>query len=182
MTRRPSPARFNIALALIVGCSAAAYAAQAEPNSAGDIPDTQAFVTYRPPGGRYRIDVPEGWARSTHGQDVAFRSKLDAVSIALRHIDGPPPVATLVKEAVASQPHATVLETRRAHLTKGDATLVRFTSRSQPDPVTEKSVELANDAYFFYRDHRLVKVVLSAPVGADNADQWQRVAKSFAWQ
>src|SRR4051794_21026165 len=51
----------------------------AEVSPAGDIPDNQAFVAYRPPGAGYSVKVPEGWARSASGRAVAFTDKLNTI-------------------------------------------------------------------------------------------------------
>jgi len=51
-----------------------------------------------------------------------------------------------------------------------------------PDPVTGKSLPLANESYFFARGKRHVALVLSAPVGADNVDQWKKLAESLRWK
>ncbi|HKV45002.1 MAG TPA: hypothetical protein VJT32_10075, partial [bacterium] len=42
----------------------------AEVSPAGDIPDTQVFVTFMSGAGGYKLSVPEGWARTTSGPDV----------------------------------------------------------------------------------------------------------------
>lgn len=181
--RRTTP--IGVAILAAALCAGVALAQQAEPNSAGDIPDNQAFVTYRSPSGAYQLDVPEGWGRSAHGSDVEFRSKLDSVSVTLRRVAGAPQQLALRAAAVDSCPASrkpAVTEARSMHVGSASATLVRFTCRSVPDPVTDKSVVLANEAYFFYRSGRLARVLLSAPTGADNADQWTRIVKSFRWQ
>jgi hypothetical protein len=172
-------------LAISLACSGGALAGATEPNSAGDIPDSQAFVTFRSPSGGYLLDVPEGWARSVHGPDVQFRSKLDAVAVSLRRVAGVPSEEDLRAAAVDGLPasrKAMVQRVRRLRVGGADVTLVHFVCHSEPDPVTERSVELGNDAYLFYRDHRSARILLSAPVGADNADQWNRIVKSFRWR
>ena len=56
--------------------------ASPEVNSAGDIPHSQVFVTYRSSPG-YSIKVPEGWARSEQPGSVGFSGKYNAVQIDL---------------------------------------------------------------------------------------------------
>ena len=53
--------------------------------------------------------------------------------------------------------------------------------RSLEDPVTNKRVRLENVAYFFYRNGKEVTLTVWAPQGADNVDQWNRMANSFRW-
>src|SRR3954452_163495 len=53
-----------------VGRTPAADANTPEVNPAGDIPDTQAYVAYSPPGAGFSVKVPEGWSRTTAGRAV----------------------------------------------------------------------------------------------------------------
>src|SRR5438874_7767621 len=52
-----------------------------EVNPPGDIPDTQAFVSYSNASGGYKLDVPEGWARTETASSVSFVSKFDGVKV-----------------------------------------------------------------------------------------------------
>ena len=52
-----------------------------EVNPAGDIPDNQAYVAFTPPGGRFSVKVPEGWAQRTAGGAVSFTDKLNTIRI-----------------------------------------------------------------------------------------------------
>src|SRR3954454_10986791 len=52
-----------------------------ESSPPGDIPDNQAFVAYRPPGGGFSVKVPEGWSRIAKGGAVTFTDKLNAISM-----------------------------------------------------------------------------------------------------
>jgi hypothetical protein len=47
--------------------------------------------------------------------------------------------------------------------------------------VTNKAIRLENERYFFWKGGKLATLTLSAPYGADNADQWLLMAKSFRW-
>ena len=60
-------------------------------------------------------------------------------------------------------------------------TSATYASDSERNPVTNKVIRVDNECYFLWKDGKLATLTLSAPAGADNADQWQRVAKSFAW-
>src|SRR4051812_23193328 len=76
-------------LGLLAGCGSSSSGGsttpvnpnQADVSPAGDIPDNQAYVPYRPPGGGYTVKVPEGWARSAQGGVVTFTDKLNSVQI-----------------------------------------------------------------------------------------------------
>src|SRR5437868_14656234 len=52
-----------------------------EVNPPGDIPDTQAFVSYTNSPGGFRLEVPEGWARTENGPSVSFVNKFDGVKV-----------------------------------------------------------------------------------------------------
>src|ERR1700694_4777256 len=52
----------------------------AEPNAAGDIPVTQAFVRYTAPAG-YSLLVPEVWSRTVRGDTVTFSSHFDGLTV-----------------------------------------------------------------------------------------------------
>ena len=54
---------------------------QTESNPPGDIPDQQVFVAYAPPGAHFSVKVPEGWARSTTAQGIAFTDKLNSITV-----------------------------------------------------------------------------------------------------
>jgi hypothetical protein len=63
----------------------------------------------------------------------------------------------------------------------GPAVLITYTSNSDPNSVTGKQVRLENNRYLFFKNGKLATLTLSAPAGADNVDQWARIAHSFRW-
>ena len=67
--------------------------AAAAGTSSGDIPDTQAFVTYSSPN-RYTILFPEGWSRTQTGSTVTFTWNYDGEQITLKKPSGTPQAAT----------------------------------------------------------------------------------------
>jgi hypothetical protein len=156
-----------------------------EKNPPGDIPDTQVFVAYRSADGQYQLEVPEGWARSTQGADVSFVDKLDGIRVAITRAPAAPTaarartneVATLLKSGRAVQ----VDKVQDVQLPADAAVLVEYSSNSDPDPVTNKQVRLENNMYLFFQNGKLATLTLWAPLGADNVDQWQRIAQSFRW-
>lgn len=169
--------------ALDPGGQQAVAAAQ---NPAGDIPDTQTFVSYNSASGGYVLDVPEGWARTENGGDVRFVSTLDGVEVTLSSAASAPTAASARgNEVAALQKSGRAVQVRKVQdvqLSGGPAVLVDYTSNSGPDPVTDKQVRLENNAYLFFKNGKLATLTLWAPLGADNVDQWQRMAKSFRWQ
>jgi hypothetical protein len=157
----------------------------AESNPPGDISDTQAFVSYSSAAGGYSLDSPEGWARSVHGSNVSFIDKFDgtSVTIALAPARSHAPDAThsaidaLQRSARAGRD----FQISPSKLPGGAAVVVTFTSNSNPDQVTGKRVRLENRAIVFERGPKTATILLWAPLGADNVDQWNRIGSSFRW-
>jgi len=158
-----------------------------EVNPPGDIPDTQAFVNYTNSAGGYRLDVPEGWARTEKGSTVSFVNKFDGVSAEVSLS----PASSVKNAASARANEAKVIQAQGRAVTitgvsdvklpGGNAVVVKYTSNSEPNAVTNKKVRLENETYLFFKNGKEAKVTLWAPQGADNVDQWQRMAKSFRW-
>ena len=158
-----------------------------EVNPPGDIPDSQAFINYANTAGKYQLDVPEGWARTENGPSVSFVNKFDGVKVDV----GVTPVArknaATVRsdeaKALQAQGHAvTISAVNDVKLPAGDAVVIKYTSNSEPNAVTNKKVRLENETYLFFRNGQEAMLTLWAPQGADNVDQWQRMSKSFRWK
>lgn len=156
-----------------------------EVNPPGDIPDSQAFVKYTNTAGGYQLEVPEGWARTETGGDVTFVNKFDGVSVAIYPVTAAPTAASVrTNEAklIQSQGRAvTITSVSDVNLPSGKAVVIKYTSNSEPNPVTNKRVRLENVAYVFYRNGKEATLTVWAPQGADNVDQWNRMANSFRW-
>lgn len=157
-----------------------------EQNPAGDIPDTQAFVPYASAPGGYVLDVPEGWARSTDAANVRFESKLDGLSVTISAATTAPTAASArdheVAALVAAGRAMTVSSVDDVTLPSGGAVLIKSTANSNPDAVTNKQVRLEQNIYLLFKDGKLATLTLWATLGADNVDQWQRIATSFRWK
>lgn len=156
-----------------------------EVNPPGDIPDTQAFIVYKSAQGGYSLDVPEGWSRTESGANVSFVDKLDGVKLSLTPAASAPDAATArsvqAREIQQSGRAVQITSVEDAKLPGGTAVRIKYTSNSDPNPVTNKQVRLENEAYLYFRNGTLATLTLWAPKGADNADQWQRMSKSFRW-
>lgn len=157
-----------------------------EKNPPGDIPDSQVFITYTSPAGRYAVEAPEGWARVEHGTDVEFTDKFDGEQVALSRQATPPTVSSVQREqAPALQHHGRAVKVqgvKTKSMPHGNAVVyVVYTSNSAPDPVTGKQIRLDNVTYYYYHQGTLAALTLWAPHGADNADQWKRISESFRW-
>jgi hypothetical protein len=155
-----------------------------EVNPPGDIPDSQVFVTYSSPAG-FAIKVPEGWAMTERHDGARFTDKYNSVDISVvPAASAPTPERVRREEAVILAKNGRAVRIsaiRRVTLPAGSAVLIVYTSNSEPNLVTDKQIRLENNRYLFYREGREAALSLSAPAGADNADQWQLMANSFRW-
>ncbi len=160
-------------------------AAAVEKNPPGDIPDNQVFVLYRSPLG-FSIKVPEGWARHETTGSVTFTDKYNTVGITVSSRAQPPTLDDLrareVNQLKQTGSAVSVPTVKAVRLPSGSALVVSYASNSERNAVTNKAIRLDNDRYFFWKDGKLATLTLSAPSGADNADQWQLMARSFGWR
>ncbi|MGI9091608.1 MAG: hypothetical protein ACR2GG_10955 [Gemmatimonadaceae bacterium] len=156
-----------------------------EKSPPGDIPDTQAFVTYTSQQGNYKVEVPEGWARTAKAGDASFVNKLDGMSVTLKNSSRAPSVGSVRKNQVPTlkkaQRAVQITHIQSVNTPAGQAVLIKYTSNSNPDPVTGKQVRLENNSYLFFKNGKLATLRLYAPLGADNVDQWNRISQSFRW-
>jgi hypothetical protein len=140
-----------------------------ENSPAGDIPDNQAYVAYRPPGAGFSVKVPEGWARRTTGRAVTFTDKLNSVRL----------------EARAAGPSLTAApaqgKSSKVKRTAGTAVRITYLADGAPDPVTGKRRRNAVERYVFVHGGRAAVLTLSGPKGADNVDPWRLVTDSLRW-
>ena len=157
-----------------------------EVNPPGDIPDTQAFVKYSSQAGGYALDVPEGWARTENGTDVNFVNKYDGVKVTVTPAAAVPTTASVrATEAkqIQSQGHAvTITSVSEVNPPAGKGVVVKYTSNSDSNAVTNKVVRLENESYIYFHNGKEAALTMWAPQGADNADQWNRMSKSFRWR
>ena len=160
-----------------------------EVNPPGDIPDSQAFVKFTNSTGGYKLEVPEGWAQMAappeYSSDVTFINKYDGVSVHISPVATPPTAASAqtneVKQIQSHGRAVTVTGVSGANVPAGKAVVIKYTSNSDPNPVTNKRVRLENATYVFYRNGKEAMLAMWAPLGADNVDQWNRMANSFRW-
>jgi hypothetical protein len=160
------------------------FAAQQEKNPPGDIPDSQVFVSYQSPLG-LSLKVPEGWARTERADGARFADKYNVVDVSVT------PAAVAPSEASARSVELPALvkagnnvepgKVDSVTLKGGPAIRIRYKADSEPNPVTHRQLRQEHERYLFYRDGRQAALDLSAPVGADNVDQWQLMANSVRW-
>lgn len=157
----------------------------AETNPVGDIPDSTAFVAFRPQPGQYEIKVPEGWARSMDGNAFVFTDKLNSVRMETMPAATAPTVdsarANEIPPIQAAGRRFSLQNVAMAHRKAGDAVLITYKADSPVDPVTNKVVPDAVERYEFWHAGTEAVVTLSGPVNADNVDPWRTVTDSFRW-
>lgn len=185
------PLFLMLALSLSLTVTPLALAAKPGPQTApethpvGDIPDAQAFVRYANPAGGYSLEVPEGWARGGTGAAVSFSSKLGQVEVGATP-GGAPSVASVRAGVLATlgqaDPSLRVTLLKPVQLPAGPAILARFTSTGPVNDVTGRRTPLENDLYVLGRANRQLTLRMWAPVGSDNVDAWNRVARSLVWR
>lgn len=151
----------------------------------GDIPDSTAFVAYRPGSGQYEVKVPEGWARTVTRAAVVFSDKLNIISIWTTRAAAAPTVASaraVEIPAIRHPVHGFALTGVSAvSRPAGNAVLIRYSADSRPDQVTGKVYKDTFERYEFYRNGTEAVVLLGGPAGADNVDPWRTVTTSFRW-
>jgi hypothetical protein len=150
----------------------------------GDIPDSTAFIAYRPPAGQYQVRVPEGWARTVSGSGVSFADKLNTISVTL--VSGKAPTTASarsveVPKIASAGRHFALAGVSTVARPAGSAVLIRYSVDSAPDQVTGKVYPDAVERYEFYRNGVEAIVTLSCPKGSDNVDAWRTVTTSFTW-
>ncbi len=152
---------------------------------AGDIPDTQAFVKYRSTQGGYELEVPEGWAQSITATGISFTDKFNNIQVQLAQAKTTPSVASVrSNEVVTLQQTGNAVQdvkVQSTQLASGTAILITYSANSDANAVTGKQIRLENNRYLFFHNGKLATLTLSAPLGADNVDQWARIARSFRW-
>ena len=156
----------------------------AEKSPPGDIPDNQAFVTFRSALG-FSVKVPEGWARRESAGAVNFSDKYNALQLAVAPQPAAPTLASLKAGEIAAleqSPKAVrVASVKALALPAGPAFVVHYGINSDPNAVTNKAIRLDSATYYLWKAGKLAMLTVSAPAGADNADQWLLMARSFTW-
>jgi hypothetical protein len=159
---------------------AAEVPAKPEKNPPGDIPDDQAFIAYASPLG-FEFKVPEGWARTDRADGVVFADKFGKIEVTVAA--GDPPTPKRAADAVKASLRAVeIKKAETADRPAGRAVYVAFDSNSELNAVTNKQIRLENDRYLFAKGGKIASITFSAPKGADNADQWLMMSKSFQWR
>jgi hypothetical protein len=151
----------------------------------GDIPDTQVYVPYSPPGGGYSVKVPEGWSRSSSGGAVVFTDNLNSIRLESMPANKAPTVSTAQKSLVAQLSHSvngfSTPKVSTVSRSAGPAVLITYFAWGKPNPVTGKKPPEAVERYIFFHKGKEVILTLSGEKNADNVDPWRTVTNSLRY-
>jgi hypothetical protein len=149
----------------------------------GDIPDTQVYVAYSPPGGGYSVKIPEGWSRSNSGGATVFTSNLNSIRLEAVPTSKAPTVASAKQSLVPQLSHNvngfSTPKVSRVSRTAGPAVLITYFAWGKPNPVTGKKPPQAVERYIFFHKGKEVILTLSGEKNADNVDPWRTVTNSL---
>lgn len=182
--------KWILAAALVVfpigvrAVGAAEQPVHAEKNPPGDIPDHQVFVAYKSPLG-FALQVPEGWSRADRPDGARFTDKYNIIDVSVAQ-NGTAPTAQSVQshqaaELAASGRAVKIASVKDVKLKHWPAVRIAYSSNSDPNPVTNKQIRLEHERFIFFKDGKTATIDFAAPLGADNADQWQLMSNSFQW-
>jgi hypothetical protein len=151
----------------------------------GDIPDTQVYVPYSPPGGGYSVKVPEGWSRSSSGGAVVFTDNLNSIRLESMPASRAPTVSTAQKILVPQLSHSvdgfSTPKVSTVSRSAGPAVLITYFAWGKPNPVTGKKPPEAVERYIFFHKGKEVILTLSGEKNADNVDPWRTVTNSLRY-
>jgi hypothetical protein len=160
----------------------AEQAVPAEKNPPGDIPDTQVFVQYQ--GAGVTMKVPEGWARTDEAAGAIFADKYNGLEVTTITSTAPLTAASVTnneaKSLAAGRGAIKITSVKDVKLDGGMAVRVDYSANSAPNPVTNKQIRLEEVRFYLQGSGGHVAVLdMSAPLGADNVDQWNLMANSL---
>jgi len=177
-------------LAAACGSSGSRKAAAPNPNAGevtppGDIPDNQVFVRYSPAGAGYTLEYPEGWVQQHADGTTTFTKNLNKIAVTSTARGAAPTTAGVERVDVSklrSTPGFELVKVDTVMRSAGRAIHIVYGATSTPDPVTLKRVALDGERYLFWRNGKLVTIILETPHGSDNVDAWRTITNSFAWR
>jgi hypothetical protein len=165
------------------GAGAGALSAEAKSAATGDIPDNQTYLTYKSPSEGFSMLYPEGWALKGNGRDVTISDKNNIVHILLSSAGAPTAasVSSELGELKRANPTLTFSAPSTIQLKSGPALKASYSTRSEPNPVTGKSVLLLVDRYELSKGAKRATIDLGTPQGVDNVDAYRKMIDSFQW-
>jgi hypothetical protein len=157
---------------------------EAQAAATGDIPDNQVYVVFSNTRAGYSIKYPEGWAQSGSGNRVTIYDKNNLVRTVVQP-GGEPTLAEVSAELralKATTPSLRFQPPQRVRISGRPAIKVVYITKSAPNPVTNKRVELTVDRYYLAQGGKRAIIDLGTPVGVDNVDGYRLMVQSFRWR
>lgn len=166
------------------GQGSGALTAEAQQAAAGDIPDNQAFLTYRNATAGYSTKYPEGWAQRGSGPHVTFQDKNNLVRIDIAKGSTVTTQGARAELGRLKQSTPSLSFEQPTQLTAGGNQVVKvvYSTRSAPNPVTGKRVTLVVDRYYVAGAGKHAVIDLGTPQGVDNVDAYRLMIESFRWR
>ena len=156
-------------------------AVRPEKNPPGDIPDDQVFITYSSPEG-FSLKVPEGWSRTDLPHGARFSDKYNTIQVTVALTSSQPDAmgegAQEADEMRKSAAAVVINSVRDVKLEGGPAVAIVYKRNSEANAVTNKKIRLEAERYLVFGHGKLVTLDMTAPAGADNADQWRLMSNS----
>jgi len=156
-------------------------AVRPEKNPPGDIPDDQVFITYSSPEG-FSLKVPEGWPRTDLPHGARFSDKYNTIQVTVALTSSQPDAtgegAKEADEMRKSAAAVVINSVRDVKLEGGPAVAIVYKRNSEANAVTNKKIRLEAERYLVFGHGKLVTLDMTAPAGADNADQWRLMSNS----
>jgi hypothetical protein len=179
-TTRPA----TTTLAPAPASGAGALSPEAQATATGDVPDNQVFLTFSNRAAGYSIKYPEGWAQRGSSGVVVFQDKNNLVKITVSRATPPSigSVTAAMKRLAKGSPSLRFAAPTSFALRGSSAVKVVYSTRSAPNPVTGKRVELVVDRYYVSHAGRVAVVDLGTPSGVDNVDAYRLMIESFRWK
>ncbi len=179
----------SIAVAALAAWSGIAGAAETavtpEVSPPGDIPDNQVFILFTSPQG-FSLKVPEGWARKDGTNDTVFSDKYNRIALSVGSLVQPLDLSyaksTLAPDIEKSGRAVKIVSVSEVKFRSGKAIKIAYDANSEPNEVTNKQIRQENERFYYAKNGMLVSLSLTAPKGADNADQWKLISSSFRWK
>ena len=127
---------------------------------------------------------PEGWAQRGSGALVTFRDKNNLVRVTISAGTTPSiaSVTAAMKRLARATPSLRFAAPTSVALHGASVVKVVYSTRSAPNAVTGKRVELVVDRYYVFRAGHVAVVDLGTPRGVDNVDAYRLMIESFRWR
>jgi hypothetical protein len=174
-------------LLFVAGCGSSHGASKSSTpgtTSAGDIPDTANYLTYR--GSSYSLKYVEGWGIQKNtggGVTISDKDSSETVTVPSSQISSVSHfAATDLAQLARTAPRFHIITKTTAGSVPGMATHVQYQTLSPQDPVTGKRVPVIVDRYYIPGPRKLAVLTLATPRGVDNVDAFRLIARSFRWK